>query len=106
MMPIQTFQVPVEVYIVLLQNENDSFCASQIRDILNEKLNLGLYNQRVNQILKGLYSTGRLKREQKPRGHGSNALTYFYQVNVEIEGLNGNKVAKVKVIERILNVLE
>jgi len=102
MTPIQSFQIPVEIFVVFLENEKSEYCASQIRDLLNEKWKLSLYTQRVNQILTGLNDTGRLLRETRPRGNGHNSMTHFYRLNLKIAGLNGNSVGKLKQVERLL----
>lgn len=81
--PLQSFQIPVEIFVIFLENEKILYCSKDMADEMNNRFNLGLSKQSVHKILKGLTDTDRLIMQtmKKP---GMNVEANYYQLNPAI----------------------
>jgi len=104
MAPLQSFQIPIEIYIIFIEQEDGLFCALDIEKEMNERFNLGISKQSVHKTLKGLTETERLIMESREKP-GLKVKANYYRIN-PAKALPVKNIIKRQYIQReIINTI-
>jgi len=97
--PIQSFQIPVEIFIIFIEEERTLFCTMDIADRMNQRFKLGISKQSVQKTLKGLTETGRLIMETREKP-GMKVKANYYRINPKIPELPYRNIIRAQHITR------
>lgn len=82
MIPLPSYQIPVEIFIYFLENDKTLYSVRDIVDMMKEKFTIEMQSQRIREILKGFVKRDRMLEKPMSRNGTSKPIQYF--------GLNPN----------------
>lgn len=82
--PLQSFELPIEIFLIFLKNELEYLCERDIQKIVKAELKIELSHQRIYQILKGLTESGKLISEKKENQGKSPKPVFYYRLNLKL----------------------
>jgi len=93
MAPIQALEIPVEVFIIFLENDRYYFSVRNLVDTLNKKFNETIQAARVRQICEALTARQRIVKKQLTP-EGTTKPTNHYSINHDIPEISSDNIIK------------
>jgi len=105
MAPIQSYEIPVEIFIIFLENDQYYFSVRNIVDTIDDKFKETVQPERVRQICEGLTQRKRLVKE-KMKVEGTNVPTNHYRINHVPDVPSDNIIASNQITVSILREMK
>lgn len=80
---ITSVDVPVEIFVYFLVNNNSEYTVNDLIKIMHEKHKMLLSYNRMNQILNAFTESGRLRKEVRETGRKGKSTAYYTFLKIE-----------------------